>query len=96
MEPISNCSFTMDHFHAFIPSMTREKRSLTLHGHRTSVALEPEFWSVIDQAAEAGHLSLAGLLTQIDDERVMSGHHHGLASYLRIWALKKVQNTTTP
>lgn len=73
--------------------MTRQKRSLTLHGHRTSVALEPEFWAVIDAAVEAEGVSFAGLLTRIDDERVLAGHRHGLASYLRLWALAEVQRT---
>ena len=27
------------------------KRSLTLHGHRTSLALEPEFWDALDAMA---------------------------------------------
>ena len=30
------------------------KRSLTLHGHRTSVSLEPEFWVAFRAAIEAG------------------------------------------
>ena len=28
------------------------KRSLTLHGHRTSLALEPEFWEVLEEMAQ--------------------------------------------
>ena len=72
--------------------MTRQKRSLTLHGHRTSVALEPEFWAVIDRAVKDEDLSFAALITRIDDERVMARHRHGLASYLRVWALTRVQS----
>lgn len=71
--------------------MTREKRSLTLHGHRTSVALEPPFWSVIEEAAEAKALSMAGLLRQIDDKRVLEKSRLGLAAYLRVWALEHVK-----
>ena len=71
----------------------REKRSLTLHGHRTSVALEPEFWAVIDRAAQLQNQSLAGLLTDIDDARVMSRSRRGLAAYLRVWVLDYVQTT---
>ncbi|MGJ8561950.1 MAG: ribbon-helix-helix domain-containing protein [Alphaproteobacteria bacterium] len=70
--------------------MAREKRSLTLHGHRTSVALETEFWHVVDQQAEALEMSLAGLLTRIDDERVSAKSSLGLAAYLRVWALLTV------
>ncbi len=71
--------------------MVRQKRSLTLHGHPTSVALEPEFWDVIDCAVTEQGLSFAGFLTRMDDERVFAGHRHSLASYLRVWAIKEVQ-----
>jgi predicted DNA-binding ribbon-helix-helix protein len=45
------------------------KRSLSLAGHRTSLALEPEFWRVLDALAAARRLSLAGLVAGIDAER---------------------------
>lgn len=61
------------------------KRSLSLAGHRTSVALEPEFWTVLEKhAAETGE-TLAGLLTRVDGARDPS---HPLASALRIEALR--------
>ena len=37
--------------------------------------------------------SLAGLLTDIDDARVMSRSRRGLAAYLRVWVLDYVQTT---
>jgi predicted DNA-binding ribbon-helix-helix protein len=59
------------------------KRSFTLSGHRTSVALEPEFWAVIDaRAAETGK-SLAALVAEIDRRR----GDRPLASALRLHAL---------
>lgn len=45
------------------------KRSFTLAGHRTSLALEPEFWRVLEATAGARGLSLAGLVAQIDGAR---------------------------
>ena len=33
------------------------KRSLTLQGHQTSIALEPEFWAVLEGAAAARGLA---------------------------------------
>ena len=36
--------------------------------------------------------SIAGLLSNLDDQRVADGNKSGLASYLRVWALKQVQN----
>lgn len=70
--------------------MAREKRSLTLHGHRTSVALETEFWHVVDAQVKMRGQSLAGLLTRIDDQRVSEKSSLGLAAYLRVWALRSV------
>lgn len=68
----------------------KKKRSLSIHGHKTSIALEPEFWSVIEAHAESKNQSIAGLLAQLDDQRVLDGNASGLASYLRVWALKQV------
>ncbi len=64
--------------------MTLEKRSLTLAGHRTSVALEPEFWAALEQAAEQGAQTLAGLVLTVDAAREPG---RPLASALRIHAL---------
>ena len=60
-----------------------KKRSFSLAGHRTSVALEPEFWAVIDDAAEAEGKALAALVAQIDASR----GERPLASALRLYAL---------
>lgn len=60
------------------------KRSLTLHGHRTSVSLETPFWQALqDIAAERG-ISLAKLAVEIDDTR---GTGAGLATALRLYVL---------
>jgi predicted DNA-binding ribbon-helix-helix protein len=45
------------------------KRSLSLAGHRTSLALEPEFWRVLETMAAARSSSLAALVAGIDGER---------------------------
>ena len=37
------------------------KRSVLLAGHATSIALEPEFWTVLESMAQARGLSLAAL-----------------------------------
>lgn len=46
-----------------------QKRSFRLAGHRTSVALEPAFWTALEAMAAARGLSLAGLLAGIDAAR---------------------------
>jgi predicted DNA-binding ribbon-helix-helix protein len=64
------------------------KRSLSLHGHRTSLALETEFWDVVDAHAHVENKSLAGLIAEIDDNR---DPEDPLSSAVRVWALKRVQ-----
>jgi predicted DNA-binding ribbon-helix-helix protein len=46
-----------------------KKRSIVLAGHATSVALEPEFWAVLEALATARGLSLAALVAGIDADR---------------------------
>ena len=59
------------------------KRSLSLAGHTTSLALEPAFWTAIeDMAAERGK-SLASLIAEIDANRAAEP----LASACRVAAL---------
>jgi predicted DNA-binding ribbon-helix-helix protein len=46
-----------------------KKRSLSLAGHATSLALEPEFWAVLEDMATAEGVSLPDLVVRIDAER---------------------------
>lgn len=43
-----------------------EKRSITIAGHRTSIALEPEFWSAMTEIAMSRALGITALITEID------------------------------
>jgi predicted DNA-binding ribbon-helix-helix protein len=61
------------------------KRSFSLAGHRTSVALEPEFWEVLTRDAAEQGITLARLVANVDMER---GVARPLASALRIHALR--------
>ena len=63
------------------------KRSLSLKGHRTSLALEPEFWRVLDAIAEAENRSLASLIDVIDSSRAPD---QPLSSAARVHALTHV------
>lgn len=61
------------------------KRSFSLAGHRTSVALEPEFWDALAAIAGAGGRTLAALVAEIDARRAQPGGRAGnLASALRV------------
>ena len=68
-----------------------KKRSISLYGHQTSVALEAEFWAVIDAAVEASGESFASFIRARDDERMIGGPTRNLASHLRVWCLGHVQ-----
>lgn len=57
---------------------------MLLAGHATSVALEPEFWAVLDRIAAERGLTKAGLLKTIDAER----GRRPLASACRVLALE--------
>jgi predicted DNA-binding ribbon-helix-helix protein len=63
--------------------MTLLKRSFTLSRHRTSVALESEFWTVLEHEAEHHGKSLSAVVAEIDAKRGM----RPLASALRVHAL---------
>jgi len=60
-----------------------KKRSVSLSGHATSVALEPEFWAVLDAMAAERNMSHAGLLAWVDETR----GRRPLASACRVLAL---------
>ena len=62
-----------------------EKRSFSLAGHRTSIALEPEFWAALEAIAGRRARSLAGLIIDLDATRVAE---QPLASMLRVHALQ--------
>ena len=59
------------------------KRSFSIAGHRTSVALEPEFWQGLESEAQEKSLSLAALVGQVDSGRGV----RNLASALRVHIL---------
>ena len=63
------------------------KRSVSLAGHRTSLALEPPFWQVLEAMADAERLSLAALVGRIDRTRGAQP----LASACRLAALAFAQ-----
>jgi predicted DNA-binding ribbon-helix-helix protein len=61
------------------------KRSFSLAGHRTSVALEDEFWAALVAISTERGQPLSGLVTSVDAGRTPG---QTLASALRVIALK--------
>jgi len=59
------------------------KRSLSLAGHTTSLALEPAFWAVLERMAAARSASLTSTIAEIDADR----GPEPLASACRVAAL---------
>ena len=68
-----------------------EKRSLSIAGHRTSIALESEFWAAIDLMAAAADQPVAALIRTIDEQRATDN----LSSAVRLAVLKYYQNQAT-
>jgi predicted DNA-binding ribbon-helix-helix protein len=68
------------------------KRSLTIAGHRTSIALEPEFWEGLETLAARRGVRLAALIEEIDAMRQTPN----LSSALRVAVLRDVQDRLEP
>ena len=64
------------------------KRSFSLAGHRTSVALEPEFWDALAAMAAARSQTLSAFVAAADAAR---GPDRPLASALRVAALAEAK-----
>ncbi|RPE71576.1 ribbon-helix-helix protein [Pacificibacter maritimus] len=64
------------------------KRSLTLHGHRTSVSLEEPFWAAFRMIAQEKSKPINVLAAEIDELR---GVDSGLASAIRVYVLAYYQ-----
>jgi predicted DNA-binding ribbon-helix-helix protein len=64
------------------------KRSLTLHGHRTSVSLEDPFWTAFRDIARETDKPINVLAAEID---ALRGVDSGLASAIRVYVLDYYQ-----
>ena len=59
------------------------KRSMSIAGHRTSIALEAEFWAGIEAIAAAHALPLPLMIKRIDEQRTAAN----LSSAIRVAVL---------
>lgn len=64
--------------------MRPQKRSFTIKGHRTSISLEGPFWDALKEIADRRGMSLAGLVSEVDDGR---GEDTGLSTAVRLYVL---------
>ena len=65
------------------------KRSVQIAGHKTSISLEPLFWDMLKDAAEAEGVPVNALVARIDAERIKSATPPGLASAIRVWLVSR-------
>jgi predicted DNA-binding ribbon-helix-helix protein len=65
-----------------------DKRSLSIAGHRTSIALEPEFWAALEAMADERSLTMASLIRHIDENRETTN----LSSAARLAVLRWYQD----
>ena len=68
--------------------MNQIKKSLTLSGHKTSIALEKEFWIALEEISKKQNINVDKLIEKID-KKERSG---SLASAIRVFILKKYKN----
>jgi predicted DNA-binding ribbon-helix-helix protein len=66
------------------------KRSITIHGHQTSVSLEDEFWEELAALAEQRQLSVNALVTEVDKTRDAAAGGN-LSSALRVHVLTQLK-----
>jgi len=64
------------------------KWSMRIAGHRTSLALEQEFWSALEKIARARAQTLPVLIASIDDNRSKAAPDASLASAVRVFVLE--------
>jgi len=60
------------------------KRSVSIRGHKTSVALEDQFWQSLREIADARNMTLASLLGEIEANRETAN----LSSHIRLFVLE--------
>ena len=65
------------------------KRSVEIAGHKTSISLEPLFWSMLRAAAAEEALPINALVARIDAERIVCDTPPGLAGAVRLWLVAR-------
>jgi predicted DNA-binding ribbon-helix-helix protein len=70
----------------------RNKRSLTIARHRTSVSLEGEFWDALNALARADGKSVAALVGEIDRKRSdKPAPRSSLSAAIRLYVLEQLK-----
>lgn len=64
------------------------KHSMRINGHRTSIALEQEFWDAVSAIAKTRGLTRPKLIDEIDLAREQNPLDPSLASAIRVFVLR--------
>ncbi|ODR98747.1 hypothetical protein AUC68_05900 [Methyloceanibacter methanicus] len=73
----------------------RNKRSVTIARHRTSISLEEPFWDALTGMARDDGKSIAGLVSEIDQARTDKGDGTSLSAALRLYVLERMKRGQT-
>ena len=66
------------------------KRSVEIAGHKTSISLEPLFWSMLRDVAANERIPINALVARIDAERIAAEVPPGLGSAIRLWLVARM------
>ena len=73
-------------------AQARNKRSLTIARHRTSVTLENAFWEALGDIARAEGKSVAALVGEIDQSRnARASEQPSLSAAIRLYVLERTR-----
>tara|TARA_B100000678_G_scaffold177314_1_gene147900 strand:- start:860 stop:1126 length:267 start_codon:yes stop_codon:yes gene_type:complete len=72
------------------------KRSVEIAGHKTSITLEPVFWEMLRERAQAEGVPINAVVAQIDADRLNAREPTGLASAIRQFLVIESRGGSTP
>jgi predicted DNA-binding ribbon-helix-helix protein len=72
--------------------MSLRRHSVTINGHRTSVAIEDEFWTEVTRMARQRGISTARLIAEVDRTRTAQTPPANLSSALRLYVLDDLKS----
>ena len=72
-----------------------DKRSLSIAGHRTSIALEPEFWAALELMAAQSGQTMAALIRSIDANRQTANLSSAARLAVLHWYQKRAETPTS-
>jgi predicted DNA-binding ribbon-helix-helix protein len=64
------------------------RRSVVVGGHKTTICLEDQFWSILKEIAQAQGATIAQTLTEIDKTR----QHQNRSSAIRLFVLGHIRD----